>query len=633
MKKELASGESSQPIFDNIHYKTLIESLPHKVFLKDAHSTYIACNENFAHDLHITPDEIAGKTDFDFFPPELAEKYQKDDEKIMETGEVLNIEELYIQNEKEQYVNTIKTPLLDKKSNSIGILGIFQDITQQIQDRKVFKDQLAFERNQFLSILENFTDSVYVVDPQTYRILFTNKTLQEKFGKDLTGGICYKEFQGLDAPCEFCTNHIILSQKGIPYQWEYHNPVLDRDFLITDILIDWPDGQEVRLEFATDITTQKETVRSLQETRKLVEEYQTRFTRLFEEAHDAILLFDVEGQFLDMNRKAIELFGYTKDELTSMTIWDLISPSEQSDSHMKLKKLLDGDRIPVFERTLVAKDGSLIPVENSAFVVRDEHGEVKFIQSILRDIRKRKEAERRVQQTLEEVERSNRELEQFAYVASHDLQEPLRMVASFTQLLEKRYADQLDDTAREYIAFAVDGANRMQNLINALLRYSRVGTRGNPFTPTDCSEVLAQALINVKSQIDETQALITNDALPIVAVDADQLVQLFQNLISNAIKFRKDTAPRIHISAECTEDEAIFSVSDNGIGIDPTYLDKIFVIFQRLDGHAFPGTGIGLSICKKIVERHEGRIWVESEPGHGSTFYFTLPHKEVNYNE
>jgi len=632
MKNELASDKSSQTVFDNLRYKPFIEHLPLKVFLKDAHSIYIACNENFARDLHITPDEIAGKTDFDFFPTELAEKYQKDDNKIMETGEVLNIEEPYIQNEKERFVHTIKTPLLNKKGNSIGILGIFRDITQHIQDRKVLKNQLASERNQFLSILENFTDSVYVVDPQTYKILFTNKSLREKFGKYLTGGICYEEFQGLDAPCEFCTNHIILSQKGIPYQWDYHNPVLDRDFLITDILIDWPDGREVRLEFATDITTQKETARSLQETRELVEEYQTRFTRLFEEAHDAILLFDLEGQFLDMNRKAIELLGYTKDELTSMTVWDLILPSEQSDSHMKLKKLLDGNRIPVFERTLVAKDGSFIPVENSAFVVRDEHGEVKFIQSILRDIRKRKEAERRVQQTLEEVERSNRELEQFAYVASHDLQEPLRMVASFTQLLEKRYADQLDDTAREYIAFAVDGANRMQNLINALLMYSRVGTRGNPFAPTDCSEVLAQAVINVKSQVDETQALITNDTLPTVTADADQLVQLFQNLISNAIKFRKDTVPRIHISAECTEDEVTFSVSDNGIGIDPAYLDKIFVIFQRLDGHAFPGTGIGLSVCKKIVERHGGRIWVESEPGNGSTFYFTLPHKEVNNN-
>ncbi|MBU7032751.1 MAG: PAS domain S-box protein [Theionarchaea archaeon] len=382
-----------------------------------------------------------------------------------------------------------------------------------------------------------------------------------------------------------------------------------------------------------DITEQKQTEQDLVESQQLVTEFRARFTRLFEEAHDAIFIFDLEGHFLDTNRKATELFGYTKEEFKSMKVWDLLHPSDVTDSRLKLETMVIGDKIPVFERILIAKDGSLIPVENSVFMVKDEKGEAKFIQSILRDIRKRKEAEEKLQIFLKELERSNQELQQFAYVASHDLQEPLRMVASFTQLLEKRYGDQLDDTAREYIHFAVDGANRMKNLINALLMYSRVGTRGKPFTPTNSMEVLGQALANLEQVIEENHAIITNDELPTVMADEDQLVQLFQNLISNAIKFRTNELPRIHISAETTEKETIFSVRDNGIGIAPDYQEKIFIIFQRLGGHKFPGTGIGLAICKKIIERHGGRIWVESKPGTGSTFYFTIPLKEVTPHE
>jgi PAS domain S-box-containing protein len=225
-----------------------------------------------------------------------------------------------------------------------------------------------------------------------------------------------------------------------------------------------------------------------------------------------------------------------------------------------------------------------------------------------------------------ELERSNKELEQFAYVASHDLQEPLRMVASYTQLLEKRYKDKLDDNAGEFIGFAVDGANRMQKLINALLSYSRVGTRGKAFEPTDSHSALGQAITNLNITIKENNAIVTNDDLPNIMADESQLVQLFQNLIGNAIKFRSKEQPHIHISAQNKGREWLFSVKDNGIGFAPEYKDRIFVIFQRLNPKdKYPGTGMGLAICKKIVERHNGRIWVDSEPAKGSTFYFTIP--------
>ncbi|HWT83276.1 MAG TPA: ATP-binding protein, partial [Candidatus Methylomirabilis sp.] len=241
------------------------------------------------------------------------------------------------------------------------------------------------------------------------------------------------------------------------------------------------------------------------------------------------------------------------------------------------------------------------------------------------DTTARKRAEESLQQTLAELERSNQELEQFAYVASHDLQEPLRMVSSFTQLLASRYQDRLDQQAKEFIAFAVDGATRMQRLIQDLLAYSRVTKRGADLAPTDAQAALREALTNLQTAIHEGGAVVTYDALPMVLADATQLTQVFQNLVGNAIKFHGDAPPRVRVSATLDGDDWVFAVADNGIGIDPQYFDRIFVIFQRLHPRErYPGTGIGLPLCQRIVQRHGGRLWVESTPGQGATFYFTL---------
>jgi light-regulated signal transduction histidine kinase (bacteriophytochrome) len=243
-----------------------------------------------------------------------------------------------------------------------------------------------------------------------------------------------------------------------------------------------------------------------------------------------------------------------------------------------------------------------------------------------REVVRREAAEQAQDAALSDLHRSNQDLEQFAYVASHDLQEPLRMVASYTQLLAQKYGGQLDDKAQSYINYAVDGATRMQGLINDLLTYSRVNTRGQALEPTDLHAVLGEALRNLTAAIEENQAIITNDDLPTVRADATQLQQVFQNLISNAIKFRGEASPHIHVSAREEGGEWLFSVKDNGIGIDAKHAERLFVIFQRLHTRQeYPGTGIGLAVCKRIVERHGGRIWFESEPGKGSTFFFTLP--------
>jgi PAS domain S-box-containing protein len=236
---------------------------------------------------------------------------------------------------------------------------------------------------------------------------------------------------------------------------------------------------------------------------------------------------------------------------------------------------------------------------------------------------------RELEAAVTNLERSNKELEQFAYVASHDLQEPLRMISSYTQLLAQRYGDQLDDQAKKFIGYAVDGAVRMQRQINDLLTYSRVGTRGKPLEPTDAHAVLGEAIRNLMAAIEEQHALVVTDDLPTVRADAGQLVVVFQNLLANAIKFHGADAPRVRVSARDGGKEWVFSVQDNGIGIEPQYADRLFVIFQRLHTREeYPGSGIGLAICRRIVERHGGRIWFESEPGKGATFFFTVPKQE-----
>jgi len=258
--------------------------------------------------------------------------------------------------------------------------------------------------------------------------------------------------------------------------------------------------------------------------------------------------------------------------------------------------------------------------------LRDGRGQIIGLVGISRDITDRKKAEQALSQQTQELARSNAELEQFAYIASHDLQEPLRMVASYVQLLARRYQGKLDPEADEFIGFAVNGATRMQALINDLLTFSRVGNEGPPLETADMEQVLDRVLDNLKVAADESGAVVTRDHLPRVEADSGQLAQLFQNLVSNAIKFHGPAPPRIHVGVSHRNGEWVISVRDNGIGFEPKYADRIFMIFQRLHNRiTYPGTGIGLAICKKIVEHNGGRIWAESEPGKGSTFKFTLP--------
>jgi PAS domain S-box-containing protein len=374
-----------------------------------------------------------------------------------------------------------------------------------------------------------------------------------------------------------------------------------------------------------DITVRKQAEKNLAQ-------MEARYRGLLEAAPDAMVVVNQRGEIVLLNVQAEKQFGYRRDELLGQRLTNIIPEgfAERlvADALRTTAEALAQQIGTGIELTGLRKDGSQFPIEIMLSPLESSEG--VLVTAAIRDITARKAAEARLVQKVEELNRSNEELEQFAYIASHDLQEPLRMVASYTQLLSKRYKGKLDSDADQFIAFAVDGASRMQHLIQDLLAYSRVGKRGGELLDVSSEEALEQALINLRGAIEESGAVVTHDPLPRVMADADQLTQVLQNLVGNAIKYQRPGIPLIHLSvARDSEGMWLFSIRDNGLGIDSQFFEKIFGMFQRLHKREeFAGTGMGLAICKKIVERHGGKIWVESRPGAGSTFRFTLAASE-----
>jgi len=363
-----------------------------------------------------------------------------------------------------------------------------------------------------------------------------------------------------------------------------------------------------------------------------VAEMESRYRGLLEAAPDAMVLVNQRGELVFVNVQAERQFGYPRDELLGQQVTNII-PASFGEERIATALQADGavDQAAgqaAIELVGCHRDGREFPIE--VMVSALECADGRQVAVAIRDITARKNTEARLLQTMAELNRSNDELGQFAYIASHDLQEPLRMVASYTQLLSKKYKGKLDTQADEFIAFAVDGANRMQHLIQDLLAYSRIDSSAKNQQDTSSEDALARALLNLRVAIEDSSAEVTHDPLPTVIADRVQLTQLFQNLVANAIKYQGPGVPVIHISARKREEKAMFSIKDNGIGIDPKYFEKIFGMFQRLHRReAYSGTGIGLAMCKKIVEQHGGTISVESSLGQGSTFRFALTESAV----
>ena len=381
-------------------------------------------------------------------------------------------------------------------------------------------------------------------------------------------------------------------------------------------VLPWRDGDALLGVLVTASSRERELAAA-----RSSDEVEHRFRRFFDNAPIGKSMTAADGRLLRVNDAFCAMLGRSREEMERISYADITHPDDLEKSRTCVAQLTGGAANTwELEKRYRHADGHYVWTWVTTAIERDRDGAPVYFLTHVQDIsalRVRDEA----------LKDSNRELEQFAYVASHDLQEPLRMVASFTQLLAKRYGDALDEDARDYIRFAVDGANRMQRLIQDLLSYARVGTRGGAFARVSLSGPLADALVALQTVIGETGAMVVQRDLPVVRGDRVQLMQVFQNLIGNAIKFRRaDEPPRIAVTAERAPGEWVVAVRDNGLGIDEKYFERIFTIFQRLHAqHEYPGTGIGLPLCKRIVTRHGGRMWLTSEPGAGTTFYFTLP--------
>lgn len=801
--------------------------------------------------------------------------------------------------------NTKENPFIKEEERMIKTIA---NQLAETFERKLVAKALRDQHEQYMSIYKNLPEILYVVDPDTHEVLFVNNHFQNLLGHDPVGKKCYEAFQGFDKPCEFCTNDIILNNKGKPYEWEHYNPILKKHFFIKDQIIRWPDSRDVRFEMAIDITDRKNAEEKsrkneqrltqvlenspvsiweedwkdiIESINKLKKRGVKKWEAYFEKHPDIVKDLLSKVKIKDVNRETLNMFeadskhemleslelvfatedtlpgfiselvalaegkkvfetqmklntakgnlihtllrmtfpdeddtdgqvlvslmdltaikeieadlkeseylykitteaanigiwdwkvdsdevyysdvwkaqlGYKPDEIKNeFSSWSSLLHPDDSDrchkavqnylakpegsflltfrmkhkngtyrwvhnhaesfkddqgrvtrmygTHMDLTEQKEAETKLKLERQItesfidstpgilyqIDMDGNFVRWNNNFekisgysteemkktsplvffegdhkkkiadaiqkvfttgyqeveadFITKDgkktpylftgvlnKINDVPYLIGVGLDITDRKKAEEIIRRSNQELRRSNKELEQFAYIASHDLQEPLRMVSSFLQLLQRKYQDKLEKNANEYIDFAVDGASRMRQLIKDLLAFSRVGTRGKEFEPTDMNVIMKTVLSNLHTRIEENDAKIKFDKLPEINADGSQIAQLFQNIVSNAIKFRGERKPVIEIISKRLNAYYEISIKDNGLGIGKEYKERIFEVFQRLHTkEEYEGTGIGLAICKKIVERHGGKIRVESEEGKGSAFIFTLPSKD-----
>ena len=525
-------------------------------------------------------------------------------------------------------ISVTVSPIKDASGEIIGASKVARDITAQKQAAKELKES----EERFRTLVETAPEAIYIqtnrcfayLNAATLRLFGASRPdellgqpVLERFHPDCRAQVAERirrlneERQPVEAVDEVCltlagvAKHVNVS--AIPFAFQ---------------------RQSGALVFARDITERKQAEASVRENRAKLEVALASMT-------DAVFISDAAGQFIEFNEAFATFHRFKNKAECARTLGEyprilevFMANGEEAPLEMwAVPRALRGETGTNAEYTLRRKDtGETWAGSYSFSPIRNQGGAIVGSVVVGRDVTERKLAEEKIRRAMAGLERSNKELEHFAYVASHDLQEPLRMVSSYTQLLEQYYGSQLDDKARKYIHYAVDGAIRMQALINDLLTYSRVGRHGKPLESTDSHSVFGEAMRNLSAAIEEAQAIITHGDLPTVSADASQLVLVFQNLIANAIKFRRTEVPQVHVSARKDGGDWRFSVKDNGIGIEAQYAERVFVIFQRLHTREeYPGTGIGLAICQRIVERHGGKIWFESQPGNGTTFFFTIP--------
>jgi len=608
-------------------YRDLLEAAPDAMLVVDHEGKIVLLNAQAEMRFGYRRRQLIGRKVTDIIPEGFAERLIADGTRT--AAEALaqqigtGIELIACRKDGTQFpIEIMLSPM--EGPNGILVTAAIRDISV----RKRAEEHLARTERRYRGLLEAAPDAMVVVD-EGGRIVLLNLQAESQFGyfrdeligRKVTDIIPVGFAERLIADGTRTAAEALAQQIGMGIELIARRK--DGSEFPIEIMLSPMESAEGILVTAAirDISVRKRAEEQLARTER-------RYRGLLEAAPDAMVVVDQDGRIVLVNVQAEKKFAYYRDELIGQPVTNIIPVGFAE------RLIADGLRSPEdalaqqidtgIELVARCKNGIEFPIEIMLSPLESADG--ILVTAAIRDIAVRKRAEAHLLEKMAELHRSNEELGQFAYIASHDLQEPLRMVASYTQLLAKRYTGKLDSDADEFIAFAVDGANRMQRLIQDLLAFSRVSTAGTELGPVSSEHALSEALRNLSGIIGERGAVISSDRLPEVHADETQLAQMFQNLIGNAIKYQVRKIPKIHVSAARSDDDIwLFSVKDNGIGIEKKYFERIFGMFQRLHGRdEFSGTGIGLAICKKIIERHGGSISVSSRPSHGSTFTFSL---------
>lgn len=687
------NDQSGDKVWVPEEFRSLADNAPDLIVRMDRRLRHLFVNQRILEVTGLTLADYLGRTNRELgMPEDLCDFWDNALHQVFETGQLQEIEFAYTGQQGERHFLGRLVPEKDRKGRIETILGIVRDITEQKQDQERLRRQTEELEAARASLEQSHRFLEARVAERASELLKTCRRLNEEISSHKGTARMLEEslillesifatthfmLAYMDRDCNFVTvnkayadavgqtpaffkgkNHFELyphkenqaifrrvvetgepyfvsgkpfaypdrPERGLTYwDWSLH-PVKNDAGTVTGLVLG-----------LVDVTENKRSEKALRQARK-------RYGETLKNSLDGFARVGMDNRFLEVNPAFEEIVGYSKEELRRITVQDITPEAYRDLEAGMMNTLLKEGHTTLYEKEYRRKDGSLIPVELRAYLSVDEEGGAREMWAFVRDITERKQQELKKKSYLQALEKSNKELEEFAYVASHDLQEPLRKIQMFGDRIRERYSDVLDEQGRDYLQRMINASTRMRNLIRALLEYSRISTRPTPFEPVDMNLALTEAMFNLEFRIQATGGTVESDRLPTVEADFNQMVQLMQNLVGNALKFhRPGVPPRVLVTARAIRATGSnrkhrnqqkgryeIRVTDNGIGFNPRHLANIFKPFQRLHGRSrYDGVGMGLAICRKIVERHGGTLKAESEEGKGSTFVVTFSAKPV----